>query len=119
MPLTDADLARIEGKQHQAFLGWYGSIILARWAEVPVVDITDDHELLERSFRAGWTWGEAMENADLRELREAVGPFAALAELLKDDDEDYWITWQQRGQAEYGLQVADLRRLAACLPKGE
>ena len=49
--------------QHDGFLRWYGSLILGREKEAPgePVKITDDTDLLEQAFRAGWDASAALE----------------------------------------------------------
>lgn len=48
-----------EERQHHAFLYWLGTVILRREKDASGnVSIDDDHELLEKAFRAGWSWGK-------------------------------------------------------------
>lgn len=57
--------------------------------------------------------------ADLRELREAAGPFAAIAwDWVEESDKDGRLS-DEDCSITADLSGADLRRLAACLPRRE
>ena len=60
-----------EDQQHQAFLSWYGELILERKKKSSYkrpVKIDDNHALLERAFRAGWSWAETLEQEERHRL---------------------------------------------------
>ena len=92
MPQTDAELARMVA---ECKTGWLK----------PYYNINDVERWANRARR-----GLPAVVADLRELREAVGPLVAEAHEHGLDDDDL------PDGAYVTVRVGDLRRLAACLP---